>query len=182
MSIYTPKNLSEAQQLAELFASRQNTPFDVLMLHACYGHHWGGNVALTLLNTMMIKGQPAMRADSMAAICRTSGLVRSIHITEWTEQLCTMVMSRTDEADEITHEFSFTMEMAQKQGLARGQAWGKMPKQMLRARALTMGLRATYPEACSGMYSMDEMADADSSISDEEKLKIQSSSLGEDVK
>ena len=43
-----------------------------------------------------------------------------------------------------------------------------MPLQMLRSRVLTMGLRAVYPDAVSGIYSADEIADS-TDMSDDER-------------
>jgi len=53
--------------------------------------------------------------------------------------------------------------------------------QMLRARALTMALRAVYPDAVSGMYSPDELAD-NMNMSDSERAKISAESLGEELR
>jgi hypothetical protein len=70
--------------------------------------------------------------------------------------------------------------MAVKQGLTNNRNWKQMPRQMLRARVLTMGLRAVYPDAISGIYSPDELAD-NMSMSDDERYAISAQSLGEEV-
>jgi hypothetical protein len=43
-----------------------------------------------------------------------------------------------------------------------------------------MGLRAVYPDAISGIYSPDELAD-NMSMSDDERYAISAQSLGEEV-
>jgi hypothetical protein len=46
-NIYTPSSLEEAQRLAELFATTNKSPIDLLRLHATFGHHFGSNMAIT---------------------------------------------------------------------------------------------------------------------------------------
>lgn len=180
MSIYSPKNIQEAMELSNVFSncSRFNAQ-EILMMHACFGHHYGGNMGLTMTQAYSLKGKPALNADAMAGIVRKSGLCRFIKITEWTDQFCTMAMARHDE--DFEHVYTFTVEMAKAQGLLKNQNWRSMPKQMLRARCLTMGLRATFPEAVSGIYSADEMAD-NMEMNDDERLEMVAESLGEEVK
>ena len=180
MSIYSPKNIQEAMELSNVFSNcgRFNAQ-EILMMHACFGHHYGGNMGLTMTQAYSLKGKPALNADAMAGIVRKSGLCRFIKITEWTTELCTMAMARHDE--DFEHVYTFTVEMAKAQGLLKNQNWRSMPKQMLRARCLTMGLRATFPEAVSGIYSADEMAD-NMEMNDDERLEVVAESLGEEVK
>ena len=92
-----------------------------------------------------------------------------------------MHFTRADEPPEIIHEYTYTIEMATAQGLTRNRNWQQMPLQMLRSRVLTMGLRATYPDAVSGIYSADEIADH-TDMSDDERAAISAESLGEELK
>ena len=99
----------------------------------------------------------------------------------WSVDHCTMHFTRADEPPEIVHEYTYTIEMATAQGLTRNRNWQQMPLQMLRSRVLTMGLRATYPDAVSGIYSADEIADH-TDMSDDERAAISAESLGEELK
>jgi hypothetical protein len=180
MSIYTPNNIQEAKELSQLFSTcGRLSAQEILLLHAVYGHHYGGNMGLTMTQAYCLKGKPTLNADAMAGIVRKSGLCKYIKIVEWTTELCTLAMARNDE--DIEHQYTYTKEMAELQGLYRNNNWKTMPKQMLRARCLTMGLRATFPEAVSGIYSADEIAD-NMDMNDEERLEIVAESLGEEVK
>jgi hypothetical protein len=134
----------------------------------------------TITQGYVLKGKPTLNADAMAGICRRSGLCRFIRVLEWTHETCTMEMARNDEPVEISHIYTFNMQMAQQQGLTRQQNWSRMPMQMLRARALTMGLRATFPDCVSGIYSVDEIAD-NTSMNDQERSMIIAQSMGEDI-
>ena len=128
----------------------------------------------------MLKGKPTLNADAMAGICRRSGLCRYIKLVVWDETRCVLETARTDEPDSITHTFEFNMQMAQAQGLTRNRNWSQMPRQMLRARALTLGLRAAFPDAVSGIYSSDEIAD-NTAMSDDERDMITAQALGTDM-
>ena len=178
-NIYAPKNIDDAKLLAELLTLRGNAR-ETLIAHATFGHHFGGNMAVTLANSLVIQGKPSLGADAMSGIVRASGKCRFMMVSDWSDTTCTMIFARTDEPDEITHTFTFTFEMATKQGLTNNRNWRTMPRQMLRARVLTMGLRAVFPDCVSGIYSPDEIAD-NMNISDEERLEISAQSLGEEV-
>ena len=178
-NIYAPKNIDEAKLLAELLTLRGNAR-ETLIAHATFGHHFGGNMAVTLANSFVLQGKPSLGADAMSGIVRASGKCRFMVVSDWSDTTCTMIFARTDEPDEITHTFTFTFEMATKQGLTNNRNWRTMPRQMLRARVLTMGLRAVFPDCVSGIYSPDEIAD-NMNISDEERLEISAQSLGEEV-
>jgi len=117
----------------------------------------------------------------MAGIVRNSGLCRFMRIASWDEEHCTYECARHDEPEGIVHAFTFTIGMAASQGLTNNRTWKQMPMQMLRARCLTMMLRAVYPDAVSGVYSPDEIAD-NTSMSDEERASIQAESLGEELR
>ena len=178
MSIYTPKNIDHAIEIANIISD--NTK-DCVRLHAAFGAHFNGDMALCQNNAYMLKGKPSLNADAMAGIVRRSGLCGYMVITSWDNEHCTYECTRTDEPEGIKHVFTYTMQMANAQGLTRNRNWQQMPMQMLRARCLTLMLRATYPDAVSGIYSPDELAD-NMDISDDERTQIAADSLGEEVR
>ena len=178
MSIYTPKTLDQAKEIATLIS---DAPRDCVRLHAAFGAHFGGDMALAQNNAYMLKGKPSLNADAMAGIVRRSGVCRYMVITSWDNDHCTYQCARHDEPESIVHTFTYTIDMAKAQGLTRNRNWQQMPMQMLRARALTLMLRAVYPDAVSGIYSPDELADNMSDISDDERAQISADSLGEQI-
>ena len=180
MSIYTPKNIQEAIDIATLLTNNQKEAQELIQCHAAFGDHFGGDLGKIMTQSYNLKGKPSLNADAMAGICRRSGLVRFIQVVEWTTELCTIKVARNDEPEEIVHTFTYTMEMAKQQGLTRNRNWQTMPLQMLQKRCLTMALRATYPEACSGIYSADEIAD-NMPMSDDERTRITAQAIGEEV-
>tara|TARA_Y100001973_G_scaffold93459_1_gene144347 strand:- start:4465 stop:5754 length:1290 start_codon:yes stop_codon:yes gene_type:complete len=180
-NIYTPSSLEEAQRLAELFATKNKSPLDLLRLHATFGHHFGSNMAITAQQGYVIRDTPALGADAMAGIVRNSGICKYIQITEWDNNKCSIELARSDEPKSMSHTFTFSMDMAKRQGIARGRMWEGMPMQMLRARCMTLALRAVFPDVVSGIYSADEIADS-TDLSETERAQIQAESLGEEIK
>ena len=178
-SIYIPKDINEAIQIAQLLDN--NSAQDLVRCHAAFGHHFNGDIGLVQTQSFCLRGKPSLNADAMAGICRNSGLVRFMRISSWTAQQCTMEFARTDEPADIVHTFVYTIEMAQAQGLTNNRNWRQMPLQMLRSRVLTMGLRAVFPDAVSGIYSADEIAD-NTKMSDDERAQISADSLGEEIR
>ena len=177
----TPDLINNVQSLAMLLSNGdQRKAHDYVLLYSAFGHHFGYDMGRTITQGYVLKGKPTLNADAMAGICRRSGLCRFIRVLEWTHEACTIEMARTDEPPEITHIYTFNMQMANQQGLTRQQNWSRMPMQMLRARALTMGLRATFPDCVSGIYSVDEIAD-NTSMNDQERSMIIAQSMGEDI-
>jgi len=178
MSIWIPTNPGEAIDMAKLL--NPNNPQELILLHAAFGHHFGGDMGLTMTQGYVLKGKPTLNADAMAGICRRSGLCRFIKIVTWDETRCVLETARTDEPQDVTHTFEFNMGMAQAQGLTRNRNWSQMPRQMLRARAITLGLRAAFPDAVAGIYSADEIAD-NTDMSDHERDVITAQALGTDM-
>ena len=150
-SIYIPKSLEEAKDIATLLGD--DKPKDLLKCHSAFGRHFSFDMGLVSTQAYCLRGKPSLNADAMSGICRNSGLVRFMRIASWSAQQCTMEFARTDEPADIVHTFTYTYEMAQAQGLTNNRNWRQMPLQMLRSRVLTMGLRATFPDAVSGIYS-----------------------------
>lgn len=181
MSIFIPRNLEELKDMAMLLAGgNQKDAFDDIKVFSAFGDLFGGHYGRTLTQATMIKGKPTLGADAMAGICRSSGLVRFMRITQWSDEGCVMQVARTDEPAEIVHEFCYTFAMAQQQGLTNNRNWRTMPKQMCRVRCLTMALRAIFPDAVAGIYSADEIADH-TNMDDNERTYITAQALGEDV-
>ena len=80
MSIYTPKTLDQAKEIATLIS---DAPRDCVRLHAAFGAHFGGDMALAQNNAYMLKGKPSLNADAMAGIVRRSGVCSFMVITSW---------------------------------------------------------------------------------------------------
>lgn len=133
-----------------------------------FGHHFNYNIAVTLANTYVIKGKPAMNADSMAGSVRrykdANGVIICgyIRIIKLTEEECILGTRRRDELDFTDlpeHTFSFTAKDAADRNLLNQRAWKTMRKTMLHKRCLTALLRCFYPDIIGVAYSPDELAE-----------------------
>lgn len=51
--------------------------------------------------------------------------------------------------------------MAKRAGLLKNDTWAKYPRQMLRSRVVSEGVRTVFPSATGGLYVPEEVADFD---------------------
>lgn len=176
---FIPTTIDQLWEFAMMLNNGQNDKaHEMVLCYAQFGGHFNHDLGLMMGQVSVIRGKPTLNADAVAGICRRSSLMRMCRIVEWTTELCSFEMARHDE--EETHIYTFTYKMAAAQGLTRNQNWDKMRLQMLRARALTMGCRALFPDAVSGIYSTDEIAD-NTPMSDRERALLIADSIGEKI-
>jgi len=147
----------------------QNNFNDNRLAFETFGHHFNYNIAVTLANTYVIKGKPAMNADSMASAVRrykdSNGVLICgyLRVIELNDEVCTLGTRRRDELDfsEIPeHVFSFTIEQAKQRGFLKNRSWQTMPSVMLHKRCLTALLRCFYPDIIGVAHSPEELAEA----------------------
>lgn len=103
----------------------------------------------------VIEGQPSMRADAMLASHYAAGGTVKWLVSTDTE--CRAVF--TSPASSL--EVGWTMDDARRAGFAGKQNWTKYPRQMLRARCISEGVRVTSPGVVVGIYTPEEVADFD---------------------
>ena len=159
------------QEQLQNLSALSNSQFDFnnnRIAYETFGHHFNYNIAVTLANTYVIKGKPAMNADSMAGAVRrykdSNGVLICgyIRIIKLTDDECILGTKRRDELDFTDlpeHTFSFTAQDAQDRGLLNQRAWKTMRKTMLHKRCLTALLRCFYPDIIGVAYSPDELAE-----------------------
>lgn len=103
----------------------------------------------------IIQGRPALKADAMLARYQAAG-----GRVEWAE------MSDVAVAGIFSHAASprpvtirWTIEDAKRAGLTGKDNWRAYPRQMLRARVISEGIRATFPGVTVGTYTVEEVQD-----------------------
>lgn len=116
----------------------------------------GVHPAIAVRDYHIIQGRPALKADAMLARFQAAG-----GRVKW--------LSYTDE--KVEGEFShpqggtvtvdWTRTRAAAAGLANKDNWKSYPRQMLRSRVISEGVRAVFPGANSGMYTVEEVQDMD---------------------
>lgn len=150
-------NYEQIKEMAHYFA-RSNmfgvtTPeqaFSLLMIAQSEGLH----PARALQEYHVIKNKPSLKAEAMLGrFQHAGGKVRWV---------------RHDD-DEVTAEFthdasgttsvSWNMDRAKKAGVTGNDTWKKYPRQMLRARVISEGVRLSYPACIVGFYTPEEVTD-----------------------
>ena len=112
----------------------------------------------------IINGMPALKSTEVQARFQRAGGKVTWLETSTEKAICKLQI----DGQEFTNEF--TIKDAARMGLAQKDNWVKMPKQMLMARCVTMGVRAIYPQCLNNMYSVDEVQDFDNSSYQEAEI------------
>jgi hypothetical protein len=123
----------------------------ILML--CYlaeaeGHH----PAVVYRDYHIMQGKPAKKAEAILRDFSAAG-----GRVEW-HGLDDTKADATFHHPSGTVRIEWTMERAAKAGL-KTQMWQKYPRQMLRSRCISEGVRSVCPAATSGLYEENEVAD-----------------------
>ena len=102
----------------------------------------------------VIQGRPALKADAMLARYLTSGGKVEWH--DHTDQRVSATFSHPA-GGTLTIDWDFAR--AKLAGLGAKDMWLKYPRQMLRARVISEGIRATNPSVATGVYTPEEVHD-----------------------
>jgi hypothetical protein len=104
----------------------------------------------------IIQGRPAMRAERMLAHYQRAG-----GRVDWEEMTESRVAGRFShpKGSPTPVLIEWTIAQAQKIGLSNKENWRQYPRAMLRARVISEGVRATWPDSSDGVYSAEEVAD-----------------------
>lgn len=102
----------------------------------------------------IIQGRPALKADAMLArFQRAGGSVK------WVKYTDTAVCGVFTHPQGGSVDVEWTIERACQIGLAGKDNWKNYPRNMLRARCISEGVRAVYPGIATGLYTVEEVQD-----------------------
>lgn len=122
----------------------------------------GREIGLTAMQSLtsiyIVEGKTSMSADLMAAKVLESGLAEYFEFSESKPETCTYITKRKGRPE---RSITWTIEQAQKAGVATKDVWKKYPAAMLRHRAAADLARAVYPEVVLGLYDPDEIEPAE---------------------
>jgi hypothetical protein len=138
-----------------------------------YGMMHGWNIAQTMEKMNVIKGKITYQASAMFGIVIASPKCKSWKVLLNTDEECSIEFTRGDNNQKYV--VTFTIAMAQRQGLTSNRQWQNMPKQMLMARCKSMAVRDVFGDVISG-YDAIEMADS-MDMPEDERLEILSQEL-----
>ncbi len=115
----------------------------------------------------VIQGRPALKADAMLARFQTAG-----GKVEWKKISDTEVCAVFSHPQGGEAEINWTIDMAKKAELTKNATWHKYPRQMLRARVISEGIRTVFPGVSVGIYTPEEVQDFDNGKTVEAEYKI----------
>jgi 5'-3' exonuclease len=163
-----PQTIKGAYWLAErlnnsrLFAGAFSTP-DQMFAAILLARSHGVETMKVLMPGMVhnIKGKLTMSAQMIVGLVLRSGKAEYFECVESTAARAVYVTKRRGGRNEMRLEF--TIEEARAAGYLAKQdsAWQKTPETMLRHRCETELARMAYPDVVGGLYSPEEMIDAD---------------------
>ena len=114
----------------------------------------GLHPAIAARDYHVINNRPTLRADAMLARFQAAG-----GKVEWGEYTDTRVVGTFSHPQGGSVRIEWTTKMAQEAGLTRNPTWKSYPRQMLRARCISEGIRTIYPGVTVGTYTPEEAAD-----------------------
>jgi len=116
-------------------------------------HAEGQHPAVVFRDYHIIQGKPAKKADAMLR-----DFVQAGGRVEWHKLDNDTADATFSHPGGGTVRIDWTMERARQAQLATPM-WKKYPRQMLRSRVISEGVRTVYPGATSGLYEVGEVQD-----------------------
>lgn len=102
----------------------------------------------------VIQGRPALKSEAMLARFQKAGG----HI-QWTELSDTRVAAVFSHQQCAPVEIDWDMDRAKQAGLGGKDMWRKYPRNMLKARVISDGVRTAFPACLGGLYTPEENMD-----------------------
>ena len=116
----------------------------------------GLHPAIAARDYHIIQGRPALKADAMLARFQQNG--GKIEWRKYTDDAVSAIVSHPSGG---SVEIEWTYKMAERAGLTKNSTWRQYPRQMLRARVISEGIRTVFPGVAVGVYTPEEVADFD---------------------
>ena len=167
-----PRSMDDACKLAKrLHDSRMfsayGTPQAVLST-LMLGRELGLPAMAALRSVHIIEDKHSLSAELMVALVLKSGLAEYFRVVETTDKICTYETKRKDTVKQ--QRLSYSIEQAATAGLLvppkpgkKPSPWHRMPDKMLRARCKSELARLEYPDLLAGLYTPEELRDANGS-------------------
>jgi len=129
---------------------RQEEAVALMLVAQAEGRHPGTVAA----EYHIIQGRPALKADAILARFQSAG-----GKVEWKDYTDTKVSGTFSHPAGGSLYVDWDMERAKAAGLGGKDNWKKYPRQMLRARVVSDGVRGVYPAVLQGFYTPEEVQD-----------------------
>lgn len=115
----------------------------------------GLHPAIAARDYHIIQGRPTMKADAMLARFQSSG--GKVEWQAYSDDKVSALFSHPQSPKPILVEWD--MKRAKQAELGGKDMWKKYPRQMLKARVVSDGIRLCAPGCCVGVYTPEEAAD-----------------------
>jgi hypothetical protein len=156
-----PRTIPEIQALAEIYskstllpeALRGKVPDIVVSIMA--GQELGLAPMASIRGVHVVQGKPILSADTMVALCLSSGLAEYFSCTEDTDTRVTYETKRR--GSPTAQRASWGVEDTKRAGLQTKDNWRMYPRSMMKARAKAILARDVYPDVLAGCYDPDEI-------------------------
>lgn len=135
----------------------------------------GRHPALAARDYDIIQGRPSKKAEAMLRDFIAAG-----GSVEWHTLTDTSADATFSHQQGGTVRITWDMERAKKAGLKNKDMYDKYPRQMLRSRVVSEGVRTVYPAATSGMYVPEEVQEFGADRS-EARTGVATNRAGSDV-
>ena len=145
------ERMALAVSKSQLFGMKTPDQAIALMLVA---QSEGLHPARAAMEYHVIQGRPALKADAMLARFQAAG-----GKVEWKDYTDTKVVGVFSHPAGGSISVEWSIEMATKAGLTKNPTWRQYPRQMLRARCISEGIRTVYPGVSVGVYTPEEVQD-----------------------
>lgn len=155
-------DMAEAERISAASFCKMG-PADVYFAHKAVGLPRGLNQAQTLQNVHVMRGgKLSEHAAQQWGDVERSGLLEDVQVIERSARAVVLDVKRRGRSPQ---RISWTMEDAQRAGLARSQTWQQYPARMLEARAKTEAATLIFADVVTGQgssgantYSTEEAA------------------------
>lgn len=114
----------------------------------------GLHPAIAARDYHIIQGRPSLKSDALLARFQANG-----GKIEWVEYTDQAVAAKVSHKLGGTVEIRWSYQMAERAGLTKNPTWRQYPRQMLRARVISEGVRAVFPGVAVGVYTSEEVQD-----------------------
>jgi hypothetical protein len=114
----------------------------------------GLHPAIAARDYHIIQGRPSLKSDALLARFQANG-----GKIEWIEYTDQAVAAKVSHPAGGVVEIRWTFQMAERAGLTKNATWRQYPRQMLRARVISEGVRAVFPGVAVGVYTSEEVQD-----------------------
>tara|TARA_R110002020_G_scaffold15153_1_gene54087 strand:- start:1411 stop:2202 length:792 start_codon:yes stop_codon:yes gene_type:complete len=154
-------SMSELEQMARVMSASRMFGFknpeeavSLMLMAQAEGKH----PAKAAQEYHIIQGRPTLKADAMLARFQSAG-----GVVEWESMTDDMVSAYFSHPTSCPKPVlvDWTMERATTAKLTGKDNWTKYPRQMLKARVISEGVRMTFPGVTVGLYTPEEVMQFD---------------------